>query len=864
MPTPDPNAPTGSYPPDATPTASDQRGESTPPRSLDPAAGPVPEGSARFRPVRFHKAGGMGRVHRAEDTELSRPVAFKDIQPDHADSAAARARLVFEAEVTGRLEHPGVVPVYGLGRDAAGRPFYAMRFVEGESLRDAVKAFHAPAGPTGADRALALRRLLARFVSVCQTVAFAHSQGVLHRDLKPDNVMLGPFGETLVVDWGLAKRVRAAAGEAESMTDLGPGPAAHGATRQCGTPAYWSPEQHDARPYDHDERTDVFGLGAVLHAILTGRPPNDHGRPHRIPPGPRAVAKWVDLDLDRVVRRALAYDPADRFPSAAGLAAEVERWLADQPIAAQRALVRALAARAAAQRGDTALAEQLARQRANLGLMFSGMGRDAEAVVNLTEAADAFAALAAARRRLRLRADEANCRLALARSLLALGRADEAAAANKAASAIYAGLVDAGPTEYRANYADIMLTHAGLPPAEPAPDVPPAEQTLAGLPAEPVAGEPTEPAPAAGESTRDDSPDPSDEMDLLDADSEASAVMMPAPGRSASDPNPTGLSFEVDPNPTAASPADAPAADAWTEAPAGFTVLREAGRGGMGRVFLARDNQLGRFVAIKTLLAGADGRPEVAARFRQEARLTAGLDHPNVVRVYGTGAGSDGRPFVILEYLSGTSLLGVINDLGPGWSAAHLDPLAQACDGLHHAHGRGVVHRDPKPSNVIVLSSGRAVVYDWGLAKDLGLRSPEPGGWTAPPPDPGLTADGAVMGTPAYLAPEMCGGAAGATPATDVYILGAGLHHVVAGRPPHGGGPRDAVEQARTGRFPRLREVRPDAPAALDAICAKAMALRPEDRYPTAAALGADIRAFLAGRAPSVAGSLWARLFRRG
>ena len=153
----------------------------------------------------------------ARDEELHREVALKQILDRHADDPHSRARFLVEAEITGKLEHPGVIPVYGLGHDPSGRPFYAMRLVKGESLKEAVARFHRAEGP-GRDpreRALALRRLLGRFIAVCNTIAYAHSRGVIHRDLKPGNVLLGPFGETLVIDWGLAKVV----GRPESARD---------------------------------------------------------------------------------------------------------------------------------------------------------------------------------------------------------------------------------------------------------------------------------------------------------------------------------------------------------------------------------------------------------------------------------------------------------------------------------------------------------------------------------------------------------------------------------------------------------------------------------------------------------------------
>ena len=162
--------------------------------------GPPTSQGLRFRILRPHARGGIGLVSVALDAELNREVALKEIRPEQADDPASRARFVLEAEITGRLEHPGVVPVYGLGSSPAGRPYYAMRLIKGDSLKEAIDGSTARAR-----QPLALRGLLNRFVAVCNAVAYAHSRGILHRDLKPANIMLGPYGETLVVDWGLAK-----------------------------------------------------------------------------------------------------------------------------------------------------------------------------------------------------------------------------------------------------------------------------------------------------------------------------------------------------------------------------------------------------------------------------------------------------------------------------------------------------------------------------------------------------------------------------------------------------------------------------------------------------------------------------------
>src|SRR5262249_24322910 len=148
-----------------------------------------PAGPSRFVILRRHARGGLGEVFVAYDKELHREVALKEIRRDRADDDSSRARFVLEAEITGNLEHPGIVPVYGLGEFGDGRPFYAMRFVQGDNLKAAIERFHAADGPARdpGERAMALRDLLRRFIDLCNTIAYAHSRGVLHRDIKPGN-----------------------------------------------------------------------------------------------------------------------------------------------------------------------------------------------------------------------------------------------------------------------------------------------------------------------------------------------------------------------------------------------------------------------------------------------------------------------------------------------------------------------------------------------------------------------------------------------------------------------------------------------------------------------------------------------------
>jgi WD40 repeat protein/serine/threonine protein kinase len=299
----------------------------------------------RYQVLRPHGRGGLGEVFVALDQELRREVALKEIRAEHADDPLSRGRFVREAEVTGGLEHPGIVPVYGLGTYGDGRPFYAMRFIQGETLKEAIDKYQA------GDGSWTLRGLLTRFVAVCNTVAYAHSRGVLHRDLKPANVMLGRYGETLLVDWGLAKPLAEqpgrGTGDATVEPALVPG-LVEGIETQAGaalgTPAYMSPEQALGRLDLLGPASDIYGLGATLYTVLTGRPPVEGKdmaqvlrkaqRGEWLPP--RRVKADLPAALDAVCRKALALQPEQRYTTALELAADVERWLADEPVSAWR------------------------------------------------------------------------------------------------------------------------------------------------------------------------------------------------------------------------------------------------------------------------------------------------------------------------------------------------------------------------------------------------------------------------------------------------------------------------------------------------------------------------------------------------
>jgi len=276
-------------------------------------ASALPDLSAtRYRIVERIASGGMGTVYLAEDSALGRRVALKILDVPEASGELA-ARLLREAKILARLEHPGIVPVHDAGTLADGRVFYAMKLVEGRRLDRLVSSGES------------LPHRLRLFQRICDAVAFAHARKILHRDLKPENIMLGSFGEVLVMDWGIAKSLRAGggfdtatrpneAGHAHEKSD--PAITAHGAI--LGTPGYMSPEQARGEVGSLDERSDVYSLGAILQYLLE----------------PGASSAAGPRPLAAIARKAMASNPADRYTSAAELGLDVARYLDGLPVSA--------------------------------------------------------------------------------------------------------------------------------------------------------------------------------------------------------------------------------------------------------------------------------------------------------------------------------------------------------------------------------------------------------------------------------------------------------------------------------------------------------------------------------------------------
>jgi eukaryotic-like serine/threonine-protein kinase len=302
-------------------------------RLRDTATVPSLEGT-RYSLIERVARGGMGVVYAAQDHKLERRVALKVLDAPDRNGQLAR-RLIREAQILARLEHPGIVPVHDVGTLQDGRVFYTMKFVEGLRLDQ-----HVQAVASVPDR-------FRLFLRICDAIAFAHVRGILHRDLKPANVMVGPFGEVLVLDWGLAKvlprspeapaSAGSSSGDKESTdTHLAyTAPeitTAHGTV--LGTPGFMSPEQARGENQSLDERSDIFSLGALLRFLSPGASPGDAQPPQTLMQQNQPVS--IDKSLAAICAKASAVRPQDRYGSVTQLASDVSRYLDGLPVTARQ------------------------------------------------------------------------------------------------------------------------------------------------------------------------------------------------------------------------------------------------------------------------------------------------------------------------------------------------------------------------------------------------------------------------------------------------------------------------------------------------------------------------------------------------
>ena len=264
--------------------------------------------------------GAMGRIHPATDRNLLRHVALKRLDPGFASQPFYRGGFIAEAQITGQLEHPNIVPVHELAVGDEGELYFTMKLVQGVSLHRWLRDPRLPVGST--DR---LEQGLDIFVKICDAVAYAHHRGVIHRDIKPDNVMVASFGQVYVMDWGLARLTK--------TRPASSGPSQMEARGAVGTPGYMPPEQARGNPDEMDERSDVFGLGAVLYEIVSGKTPFNYEDPDAaieqaragavIPIDEATAGIGVSNRLRGIVARATAPNREDRYATVVELQRDV-------------------------------------------------------------------------------------------------------------------------------------------------------------------------------------------------------------------------------------------------------------------------------------------------------------------------------------------------------------------------------------------------------------------------------------------------------------------------------------------------------------------------------------------------------------
>lgn len=915
--------------------------------------------SSRYGWMGLYREGALGQVWVGRDHQLNRDVALKVVAPDRLNPSAAERQLVVEAQVTGQLEHPNIVPVYELGRRAEdGRPFYAMRLLGEQTLGDAIARHHQNRS-AGRPDPLSRRRLLGSFLGVCNAVAYAHSRGVIHRDLKPENVVLGHFGEVYLIDWGLARLLRSPNDDTARVTvSVADGVEAPASGRGPGTPAYMAPEQAANRSELMGIATDVYGLGAILFELLTGKAPHEIHEGDKLEvvlqriaekesPSAREREPAVPPALDQICARAMARVPEDRYPGAAELGAAVQRWLDEEPIAAYRAAVSYFERLVEQFPRMRSYREGLACNLVNLGLVLSGLDRNADSELAYRAAIGYFEALTSAHPLVpNYRAQLAAARLHLRNTLLVLGRQADAEEMNRAALADYEKLIQAlpGDRHYRSQLASVLsvLGHAPEevqrrlkdlgPEEEPEDDAQaggaqggPSDTPTPPAPAEAAAELPSQEPAASGESNDDllfgvlalqmdfvnreqylealqvwmtDRTRPlayllleqgaltADQLGLVEAMVRRQREPLPASGDAAGPPSVAGASVGdqlrslagVSDNPATMNLQDSVPGPFATIPPQAFgtspllgeassgpryRLLRRHATGGLGEVFVAEDESLGREVAIKQM-RNASATAASTALFVREAEITAQLEHPSIVPVYSLGRQADGRPYYAMRFIRGDTYHSALRrfhaDTPPTASATRtlgfrklLGSLIEVCNAVAYAHKRGVIHRDIKPHNILLGPFGETLLVDWGLAKVLAHPDPSEVVQSAdlpvrPRQEAPYESEGTLMGTPSFMSPEQAQGRANQLgPATDIYSLGATLYVLLTGHEPFPGVRIvDIIERARQHDFLPPRQVVRSLPRQLEAICLRAMAREPLDRYPTAQSLADDLERWLA------------------
>jgi serine/threonine protein kinase len=832
----------------------------------------------------------MSVVYKARQLGFNRVVALKTSRLQADDREIARFRI--EAEAVAGLDHPHIVRVYDFG-EFGGAPYFSMEFIDGGSLAERLKR-----GPLSPETAAQLVELLAR------AMHYAHRQGVVHRDLKPANVLLARGGDgpsplefvPKVADFGLAKRLDAS--DDLTVTDA-----------VMGTASYMAPEQAEGKNREVGPAADVYGLGAVLYEALTARPPFRSATRELTllqvqcdePSRPTQLRAGVPEDLEAVCLKCLEKEPAKRYATAEALAEDLRRFLAGEgtevrPLSewewqvrwGRRAGYELLELVGWSALGLVYRAQQLSLDRPVLLKTISPQARtDPARMARFRQEAEAAAKLTHPNIVQVYDSGERDGQSFLAMEFVEGGtladRTSELPLPPRRAAELVAALAGAVHCAHQKGIVhgdlrpfNVQLTADGIPKvrgfglmrlladgrpggsarapagafsnylapeqAAGAGEVGPAADiyALGAVLYERLTGRPPFLADTVRETLeriRREEPAPPTRL-RPDAPQRLDAVCLKCLQKDPAQRYPDAAALAADLR--RFLDAEQPRTDEFVLLP-GYELLEELGRGGTGVVYRARQLRLDRLVAVKVF------RTDLA-RALAASRAAARLSHPNLIQVYDCGE-RNGLLYVAEELVDGDSLSRrLAAGLPPAAEAARwVEALARA---LHYAHRQGVVHRNLKPSVVLLTAGGEPKVGSFELARLL------------PPQAPLSEADGVIVGTPQYMPPEQAlGRPAAVGPAADVYGLGAVLYELLTGRPPFTGAqPVELLKDVSAQEPTPPRQLRPDTPARLEAVCLRCLRKDPSDRYPSAEALADDLRGFLssARRGPG----LWARLLR--
>jgi serine/threonine protein kinase len=845
-------------------------------------------------------AGGMGAVYLARQQSLNRLVALKVIRAGTAATPQELLRFRREAEAVARLDHPHIVRIYDFG-EHQGRPYFSMEFVEGGTLAQQLAGPHLP--PRESARLL---EILAR------AAHYAHQAGVIHRDLKPSNILLAcgagrtfqPDPQPLagwvpkITDFGLAKVL----GEDHRLTDTG---------AVMGTASYMSPEAADGQAQTAGPAADVYALGAILYEALTGRPPFRAATRertlyqvlHEDPVPPTQLRPDVPPELEAVCLKCLEKDPGCRYPSAADLADDLRRFLDGEPLSILPETEWDRQVRWARRAGYELL--ELVGCSA-LGLVFTARHVNLDRLVTLKtvstpaqlepEQLDRFRAEAQAAAHLQhpniaqiYDFGEHQGRPYFSLEHVEGGRLtnrcqgvpqppEEAAVMIMTLAAATHAAHQQGIVHGDLRPHNVLLTAGGAPkitgfglgrllqkdPREArrgrpgrglssymapeqaegrAEDIGPATDVhaLGAMLYEMLCGQPPYLAATVAET-----------LDLLRrGEPEPPAILRPEVPRRLEEICLKCLRKDSRQRyPSAGELADE--LRRWLAREKtktvefylipGYELLRELGRGGIGVVYEARQVALDRPVALKIFR-------ERVRRVQSTVRAVSRLQHPNLVRVFDCGE-RDGLLYVAEELIEGPRLDQFLGGRPqpPREAAALVEILARA---LHNAHAHGIIHRNLKPS--VVLLAGAASERTGREGEDRPWGTPKVGSFDlalllgeAPEADE----EGELVGTLTFMAPEQTHGQARLIgPATDVHALGAILYECLTGRPPfQAETAQELLDQVRLAApvFPRKQPA--GGPRPLEAICLKCLDKDPTRRYASAEALADDLRSFLGGR----------------